>query len=142
MTSVPRSVYRSMVRYCLKEDPQVKLHMRTGLMTYIERPYPFYNFKYYHNNNMEIIYGPYFNETTSLLSYTKHLIRNNEKCNFSIERLFYAHRELPNFIEARNNLEKEEEQKKINQNSLFDKPPDKSPDKPPDKPTSFGTAFY
>ena len=138
MTSIPRSVYRSMVRYCLKEDPQVKLHMRTGFMTFVERPYPFYNFKYYHNDNMEIAYGPYFNETTNLLSYTKHRIRKDNKCKFSMEKLFYVHRELPSFMEAKNDLEQEDEEEdeeeRINRNKLFDKSPD--------KPTSFGTAFY
>ena len=126
MKNVPCSVYRSMIRYSLKKDPQVKLHMRTGLMTLKERRYPKYSFTYYENNNVNVIFSPYFNETTSLLSYTKHLIRINDSSKFYIERLFYAHRQLPNFIKASKKLQEQEKQELIKKN----------------KSSSFGTSFY
>ena len=102
-------------------------------------------------NQLFFIYGPYANETANMLSYTKCLIRDGKKTDYKMERLFLAHRELPNFFLAKENLEKQDKlrllkQKQIEKNNNVNKMIKVSDLIPEDsakpKPTSFGTGFY
>ena len=66
-----------------------------------------------------------------MLSYTKCLIRSGKKTDDTIERLFLAHRELPNFFIAKENLEHRE--KKQNNMAKI---------RNINQSTSFGTSFF
>ena len=86
-----------------------------------------------------------------MLSYTKCLIRDGKKTDYTMERLFFAHRELPEFFIAKKNLEKQDKlrllkEKQIEKNNKVNKMRKVSDLIPEDsgkpKPTSFGTGFY
>ena len=88
--------------------------------------------------------GPYENETANMLSYTKYLIQTGEKNDYTMERLFLVHRELPNFL-AKENLENEEKLLRLKEKQSetikqIENFKDFEPDLKP-RPTSFGTAF-
>ena len=134
MTSIPASIYRSMLRISRKNDSQVKKYLKTGLLTFEDNTKDFYDYKYIREDKVFFVCGPYSNETTNMLSYTKCMIRNGLKTNRSIERLFLAHRELPNFFIAKKIMEnKDNALVKAKQNKKFEKPV---------IATSFGTTFY
>ena len=132
MTSLPCSIYRSMIRISKKKDPRLVDNLKKGLYTFNDSPLSdFYNFKYIHKSRVFFIYGPYKNETANMLSYTKCLIRSGKKTDDTIERLFLAHRELPNFFIAKENLEHRE--KKQNNMAKI---------RNINQSTSFGTSFF
>ena len=148
MVNIPCAIYRSMIRISRKQDPELVNYLQTGLSTFKENSLEFYNFKYIHGDKVFFIYGPYENETANMLSYTKCMIRNREKTDNTMERLFFAHRELPNFFIAKEDLENEDEEqlllkekqsKKIKQMKTLYQPVPDDDSKP--KPTSFGTSF-
>ena len=142
MSSIPVSVYRSMLRICRQNDPQLIKYLKTGIMTPHERIYPFYYFKYIYHNRVSFVYGPYPNESANLLSFSKMKIRDNsENDDTAMEQLFYAHRELPNFFTALKKIREEDEYfKNNNQQNL--KQETNKPFSKDTKPTSFGSSFF
>ena len=151
MVSIPCAVYRSMIRISKKHDSQLVNHLQYGLSTFKDSKSQLYDYKYIREDQLFFIYGPYANETANMLSYTKCLIRDGKKTNYTMERLFLAHRELPNFFLAKENLEKQDrlrllKQKQIEKNNKINKMRKVSELIPEDsvkpKPTSFGTGFY
>ena len=46
MTNIPAAIYRSMLRISLKNDPQLKNYLKTGLLTFKDNLNEFYNYKY------------------------------------------------------------------------------------------------
>ena len=144
MSNIPISVYRSMLRICRKNDPQLIKYLKTGLMTSHERIFPFFHFKYIYHNRISFVYGPYPNESANLLAFCKLKIRNNsENDDNAMEQLFYAHRELPNFFTALKNLEEDLQIKyqQIQKQQIIDHGTDR-PFSDNSKPTSFGTSFF
>ena len=138
MNNIPRSLYRSMIRICKKEDPTIKKYLKYGISTFKEKKDVFHDFKYINDDKLYFICGPYYHETVNMLSYTKCLIRHGKKTETSTERLFEAHRELPNFFIAVKKLQLEECNKKSDnfpENTLENTPENV-------KPTTFGTSFY
>ena len=137
MTSVASSIYRSMLRICRKNDPELKNYLKTGLSTFKDNFNEFYNYKYIRGDKVFFIYGPYANETANMLSYTKCMIQHGKKTDRTMERLFLAHRELPNFFIAKEIMEKKEQ-------ALFEDKETKNKIKLEgrERVTSFGTAFY
>ena len=101
MVSIPCAVYRSMIRISKKHDSEVVNHLQSGLLTFKDSKSQLYDFKYIREDQLFFIYGPYANETANMLSYTKCLIRDGKKTDYTMERLFLAHRELPNFFIAK-----------------------------------------
>ena len=151
MVSIPCAVYRSMIRISKKYDSELVNHLQYGLSTFKDSNTQLYDFKYIRENQLFFIYSPYANETANMLSYTKCLIRDGKKTDYKMERLFLAHRELPNFFLAKENLEKQDKlrllkQKQIEKNNNVNKMIKVSDLIPEDsakpKPTSFGTGFY
>ena len=145
MSSIPVSVYRSMLRICRKNDPELKKYLKTGIMTSHEKTFPFYHFKYIYLNRISFVYGPYPNESANLLSFSKMKIRNNsENDDNAMEQLFYAHRELPNFFTALKNLEEEDLQIKNQQirKQQINVQEARKPFSDNSKPTSFGSSFF
>ena len=131
MTSLACSIYRSMIRISKKNDPRLVDILKNGLSTFNDSPLPdFYNFKYIHNNKVFFVYGPYENETANMLSYTKCLIRSGKNTDYTMDRLFLAHRELPNFFIAKEKLENRGN-KQINMAKIKNV-----------NQTSFGTSFF
>ena len=137
MTNIPVAIYRSMLRISRKNDPEVKKYLKTGLSTFKDNSEKFYNYKYIRGNKVFFIYGPYANETANMLSYTKCIIRYAKKTDRTMERLFLAHRELPNFFIAKEIMERSEK-------SLFEDKEIDNKDKLEGqvRATSFGTALY
>ena len=137
MTNIPAAIYRSMLRISLKNDPQLKNYLKTGLLTFKDNLNEFYNYKYIRGDKVFFIYGPYVNETANMLSYTKCMIQHGIKTDRTMERLFLAHRELPNFFIAKEIMEKKEQQ-------LFEDKETKNKIKleTRERVTSFGTTFY
>lgn len=137
MTSLQASIYRSMLRICRKNDPELKNYLKTGLSTFKDNSEKFYNYKYIRGDKVFFIYGPYANDTANMLSYTKCMIQHGIKTDRTMERLFLAHRELPNFFIAKEIMEKKEQE-------LFEDKETKNKIKleTRERVTSFGTAFY
>ena len=96
-----------------------------------------YDCKYIRDDKLFFIYGPYVNETANMLSYTKCLIRDGKKTDYTMERLFLAHRELPNFFIAKENLDKQDKQDKQDNQDNQD-----NTELLENKTTSFGTSFF
>ena len=146
MATIPCSVYRSMLRICKKNDPEMINYLKTGLTTFKENSEEFYNFKYINKSCVFFIYGPYKNETANMLSYTKCLLRHQENTSEKMERLFFAHRELPNFFLAKENLNNDEQLLEFKRKQTDQIKDIKNRYKPNNnsnsKPTSFGSAFF
>ena len=154
MVSIPCAVYRSMIRISKKYDSELVNHLQYGLSTFKDSKTQLYDYKYIRDEKTFFIYGPYTNETANMLSYTKCLIRDGKNTDYKMERLFLAHRELPEFFIAKKNLEKQDKLRllkekqvvknnKINKINKLRKVSDLIPeDSAKPKPTSFGTGFY
>ena len=151
MVSIPCAVYRSMIRISKKHDSELVNHLQYGLSTFKDSKSQLYDYKYIREDQLFFIYGPYANETANMLSYTKCLLRDGKKTDYTMERLFLAHRELPNFFLAKENLEKQDKLRLLKENQVeknkninkmrkvLELIPEDSA-KP--KPTSFGRGFY
>ena len=146
MVSVPCAIYRSMIRISKKNNRKLVNYLQTGLSTFNESKSQLYDYKYIRDDKLFFIYGPYCNETANMLSYTKCLIRTGKKTDYAMERLFLAHRELPNFFIAKKNLEKQEKlhllKKKQTETIKEIKNLKDSEPNPKPYPTSFGTTFF
>ena len=141
MSSIPVSVYRSMLRICRENDPQLIKYLKTGIMTPHERIHSFYYFKYINDNRISFVYGPYPNESANLLAFSKMKIRNNsENDDNAMEQLFYAHRELPNFFTVLKDIRKDENLKNKYQETVKEETDKRFSDNT--KPTSFGSSFF
>ena len=136
--AVPVSIYRSMLKRCVENDPIIKKHIKTGLKTFAEITYPYYYYNYIVGNRYSTVHGPYYNETANLLSYTKFLIRKNPYSDDNLDDLFFAHKELDNFFFAKDELEKQD---KITKEKNKQKEKEKK-EKESDKTTTFGTSFF
>ena len=146
MVSVPCAIYRSMIRISKKNDRKVVNYLKTGLSTFNDSKSQLYDYKYIRDDNEFFVIGPYENETANMLSYTKCLIRSGKKNDYTMEKLFLVHRELPNFFLAKENLENEEKllrlkEKQIETIKEIENLKDSEPNPKP-YPTSFGTAFF
>ena len=134
MTSLSVSIYRSLLRMCRQKDPQFQKYLQSGLMTFQETPFPCFQFKYIRDNSVSIVYGPYSQETANLLSFCKYKIRTNKPSKYSMDKLFYTHRELPEFLKAMERLRIETELKKTQ--------PVKNISNRKSNSTSYGTSFF
>ena len=131
MTNIPTAIYRSMIRISKKNDAELVNYLKSGLSTLNDSKSQMYDCKYIRDDKLFFIYGPYANETANMLSYTKCLIRDGKKTDYTMERLFLAHRELPNFFIAKENLDKQDNQDNQDNTELLE-----------NKTTSFGTSFF
>ena len=146
---IPVEIYRSMIRTSIRKDPTILSDIKRGILTFKDTPIPHESFQYYDNKGHRThIHGPYENDTTNMLSFVKFCIQELSVNEYTITRLFYAHKELSTFIKCKKDNDKDEdnlkEELKKEIKKEFNINPDDLPqnNNPPPFSSSFGTAFF
>ena len=146
---IPVEIYRSMMRTSIRKDPTILPDIKRGLLTFKDTPVPHESFQYYDKKSQRIhVHGPYENDTTNMLSFVKFCIRELPANEYTMSRLFYAHKELSTFIQCKKENDKDEEdfkeelKQKIKSEFTTDSndPPQYNYSAP--FSSSFGTAFF
>ena len=148
-TRIPVEIYRSMIRTSIRKDPTILPDIKRGLLTFKDTPTPHESFQYYDKKSQPThVHGPYENDTSNMLSFVKFCIKELPSNEYTMSRLFYAHKELPTFITCKKDNDKnkedlkEELKKKIK--SEFTSKSEHSSKYNYSGPfsSSFGTAFF
>ncbi len=146
---IPVEIYRSMMRTSIRKDPTILPHIKRGLLTFKDTPVPHESFQYYDKKSQRThVHGPYENDTTNMLSFVKFCIRELPANEYTMSRLFYAHKELSTFIQCKKENDKdledfkEEKKKKIKMEFTTDTndPPQYNYSAP--FSSSFGSSFF
>ena len=146
---IPVEIYRSMMRTSLRKDPTILPDIKRGLLTFKDTPIPHKSFQYYDKKSQRShVHGPYENDTSNMLSFVKFCIRELPANEYTMSRLFYAHKELSTFIQCKKENDKDEEdfkeelKQKIKSEFTTDSndPPQYNYSAP--FSSSFGTAFF
>ena len=96
---IPVEIYRSMMRTSLRKDPTILPDIKRGLLTFKDTPIPHKSFQYYDKKSQRShVHGPYENDTSNMLSFVKFCIRELPANEYTMSRLFYAHKELSTFL--------------------------------------------
>ena len=136
---MPIQIYRSMIRCSMQKDPTIIPDIRRGLMTFKEPSLPNESFQYYDKKGeMTHIHGPYKNDTTNVLSFIKYCMLELPNNEYTINRLFYAHKELHTFIECKKQYDDDHDD---NHDDDHDDDHEENTDKAPFK-SSFETSFF
>ena len=146
---IPVEIYRSMIRTSLRKDPTILPDIKWGLLTFKDTPVPHESFQYYDKKSQRShVHGPYENDTSNMLSFVKFCIRELPMNEYTMSRLFYAHKELPTFIQCKKDNDKNEEdfKEELKKKNKMEFTPN-SNDPPeynysPPFSSSFGTAFF